>query len=93
MDEQQVQQMVIQWRNQLEKSMVDMKLRQWCVEQAIKAIDGAGGRPAYVVNGEINEPGRVEFAVVRMAEDILKFITAPFAEVFSQARPGESQSE
>ncbi len=36
MDEVQVQQLVQTWRDQLEKQMGEMKLRQWCVEQSIK---------------------------------------------------------
>ena len=63
MDDAQVAALVAQWRKQLENTMAELKLRQWCVEQAIEA-----GSPANVVSAN--------------ADDLLKFITEPFAELF-----------
>ena len=62
MDDAQVQQLVQTWRDQLENSMRELKLRQWCVEQSVKSC------------------GTVA------AEHILKFITAPLAEMFKNAK-------
>lgn len=63
MDDAQMAALVAQWRKQLENTMSELKLRQWCVEQAIEA-----GSPANVVSAN--------------ADDLLKFITEPFAELF-----------
>lgn len=60
-----------QWQGRLAKQFEEMKLRQWCVEQAVKAI------------GEISRErrsGSAEFCAIYSG--ILEFITQPFADVF-----------
>jgi hypothetical protein len=64
----------------------EIALRQWCVEQATKALQGA---PNTVIMGpaELDEknlkPGHLQYArvevspVVFIAQDILDFVTAP----------------
>ena len=65
MDDAQMAALVAQWRKQLENTMSELKLRQWCVEKAIEA-----GSAANVVSAN--------------ADDLLKFITEPFAELFGR---------
>lgn len=40
MDDQQAIALATEWRKALEKQMAEMKVRQWCVEQAIKQSGG-----------------------------------------------------
>ena len=71
MDEQQAIALANEWRKALEKHMAEMKVRQWCVEQAIElaAADKQSGGMS-----------RAEFQGIY--RDILEFISAPFADVF-----------
>jgi hypothetical protein len=66
MDDAQVQQMVTAWREQLNKQMAELKLRQWCVEKAIEMA------PRF--NSSVN--------FVDICEEMLKFVSAPFADAF-----------
>lgn len=90
MDDTQVQALVEQWRKQIDKQMTEMGLRKYCVEQAIKSLTLEGSAPAILMSdaaplmsdaaptGSTN----VKFAVVALAEEILEFVSAPFAEIF-----------
>ena len=92
MDDAQVQALMQTWHDALAKQMADMKLRQWCVEQAIKALGGQSFPPPFVAHlpdealrpaGEVT---RIR-GVVTLSEQILKFISAPFAEIFKELVP------
>ena len=94
MTDQQILQMTQQWQDHLTKRFEELRLRQWCVEKAIEAMKGwpaeppmmAGALPSEVkVVGELtyHEPEEFDFPVVRLSRQILKFITAPFAETFA----------
>jgi hypothetical protein len=72
MDDRQVQAMVDAveaWRTKINQDMSDMKLRQWCVERAIELHQDARDR----VPPE---------AFIRLCESIMKFVSAPFEDVF-----------
>jgi hypothetical protein len=71
MDDAQVQSLMQNWRDALAKQMDEMRVRQWCVEQAIKVC-------------EAGAPGCTD--VYEIYDRILKFITAPFAETFKDAQ-------
>jgi hypothetical protein len=68
MDDAQVQAMIEQWRRQLDKQMSELRLRQWCVEQVVKHLE--------------NNHVQTSAEFIAIADEILKFISAPFAEVF-----------
>jgi hypothetical protein len=78
MDDAQVQALVEQWRKQLDKQMTEMGLRKWCVERAIAAYDQDKG----ALERNVVDDAASAFLVVELAEDILKFVSAPFAEIF-----------
>jgi hypothetical protein len=78
MDDAQVAAMAAQWRAHTIKQLDEMKLRQWCVEQAIKAY-------------EFGTPGEENLSDIYSG--ILKFIIAPFADITaaeaSEHRPAQ----
>lgn len=81
MDDAQVQALMQTWHEALVKQMADMKLRQWCVERAIESLGDHA--TAWMTGGENPGPITVNFAVVSLSNEILKFITVPFAEIFT----------
>jgi hypothetical protein len=73
MNDQEMTVLVQQWQKRLEQQFTEMKLRQWCVEQAIKLC-------------EAGAPGAENYS--QIYQDLLKFISAPFAEIFNPPTPG-----
>lgn len=68
MDDAQLQAMMQQWRDRRAKQMDEMKVRQWCVELAVKAATERGSN--------------VTYDVATTAERIFRFVTTPFADTF-----------
>lgn len=63
-----MQQMVEAWRKQLSQQMAELKLRQWCVEKAIEIAPRLSGPHSFG----------------QLCEQILLFVSAPFADVFKE---------
>ena len=85
MTDQQMLQMTQQWQDKLTKRFEDLQLRRWCIERAIEAVKTDGS--PLLVSGP--DQMVIQFAVVHLADHILKFITAPFAETFAPASERE----
>jgi hypothetical protein len=68
MNDAQVQAMFEQWSEKWRRQLEDLKLRQWCVEQVVKHLE--------------NNHVQTSAEFIAIADEILKFISAPFAEVF-----------
>jgi hypothetical protein len=54
------------------KAVAEIKLRQWCVEQAVAVVKGISLPPS-APNATVN----VNIDVVSVAKDIFNFVTAP----------------
>ena len=71
MSDEQVQALMQNWREELSKRMAELRVRQWCVEQAIK----------YCEANKL-ETRAAEFFLIY--QSILQFITEPFADTFKE---------
>ena len=103
MTDQQMLQMTQQWQDKLTKRFEELRLRQWCVERAIEAMKGWPAEPPMMATASVgdmerefktgeltyHDPEEFDFPVVRLSLQILKFITAPFAETFAPASERE----
>jgi hypothetical protein len=62
---------------EIQRIMLEMQLRQWCVEQAVAA---QGDAPLFIGEGELGKPTKVHFATVDIADRIYQFVTTPLRE-------------
>jgi hypothetical protein len=71
-----VQAMLQKWREAVARSLEDMKIRQWCVEQAIKVVEVTGGE---------------KYDPIQLAEEYLEFISTPLVTVLTGPAPDTGQ--
>jgi hypothetical protein len=69
----------------LDKAVLMIELRKWCVERAVEGCPN-GDALGFIVDGQQERPVgdrtavRVQFAVMALANDILAFVSAPLQE-------------
>ena len=80
----QIAAMMEQWRHRIDDNFAKMKVREWCVQQAVEALKE--GPP---LMGQ-DDQGQQSFAVVALASDILAFISQPFSNIFVPDDTGPS---